>query len=234
MMRRALAFLSVVTLVLLAVATPSAYVHLVQGQYGRWPGGATLTMYLQMPLTGGGTLIDGGTSWNAVTARAVSDWNYWLGSIDFVSRAENRTRVRGNEANDVFFSDDVYGDAFGANVLAVTAHLVRAGQTIEADVLFNNAKSWNSYRGPVRSGLTDLRRVALHEFGHVLLLDHPDEAGESVDAIMNHATDDTADLQVDDVQGARTLYPYGNPPQAPAASFALPSRTEAIDFRHAM
>ena len=52
-----------------------------------------------------------------------------------------------------------------------------------------DCKSWNSYRGNLRtSGATsvhDFMRVALHEFGHVLGLDHPDENGQRVTALMN-------------------------------------------------
>lgn len=214
---------------LLAVATPSAYELLTQS---RWRTGATVTMDLQLP--GGGTLIDGATSWNVLAAKAIADWNYWLGSIDFVSRVENRSRLQGNNANDVFFADDVYGDAFGPRVLAVTTSMLLGAERVEADVIFNRAISWNSYRGPLRNGISDFRRVALHEFGHVLELGHPDDAGQSVDAIMNRATSGTDDLQTDDVQGVRALYPYGNPPQPPASSFPLPTRAEAIDFRHLM
>ncbi len=232
MRARALGVLTAVAGVVLgAVAAPSAYVSLNQGTYGRWPAGSTISMSLQ--LTGEGALIDGRTSWNAVAADAVSSWNYWLGSVDLIGRVENRSRFRGNGVNDVFFADDAYGDAFGTTV-AIALHLVRAGQTTEADVLFNRAYSWNSYRGPHRRGLYDLRRVALHELGHVLLLDHPDDHGQSVDSVMHSNTDDVDDLRLDDIQGVRALYPHGNPVQPPASSFTLPTRAEAVDFRHTM
>ena len=42
----------------------------------------------------------------------------------------------------------------------------------EADVIFNSAQPFDSYRGALRysgsSRIADLRRVAIHEFGHVL------------------------------------------------------------------
>jgi len=46
--------------------------------------------------------------------------------------------------------------------------------------VFNNRRTWDSYRGALRSRSEDFRRVAIHEFGHVLGLDHPDEAGQRV------------------------------------------------------
>ena len=60
----------------------------------------------------------------------------------------------------------------------------------EADNVFNSAILWNSYRGPIqydfrkRQYVYDFHRVALHEFGHTLGLDHPDDYGQTVTAIM--------------------------------------------------
>ncbi|PYJ85850.1 MAG: hypothetical protein DME22_07625 [Verrucomicrobia bacterium] len=70
-------------------------------------------------------------------------------------------------------------------------------------------------RGPLRwSGgqlLCDLRRVALHEFGHVLGLAHPDQAGQTVSAIMNSIISDLDALAYDDITGAEALYPLQAP-----------------------
>ena len=54
--------------------------------------------------------------------------------------------------------------------------------------------------------LQDFQRVALHEFGHVLGLDHPDQFGQNVAAIMNSTISDTDALQYDDILGAYALY----------------------------
>ena len=87
------------------------------------------------------------------------------------------------------FASTVYGDHFGAGVLAVTLINSSGNSIVENDVLFNTANKFNSYRGTTTEagtqGFFDLHRIAIHELGHVLGLDHPDEAGQNVVAIMN-------------------------------------------------
>ena len=183
----------------------------------RWASGSNIVMHLQQG-SPTGTLIDGSTSWNKVSENALALWNPFLNSVSFrVNRNSTAGIARGNDANNVFWSDDIYGDPFGDTTLAVALRTWRVSDNtmIETDVIFNRGKSWNSYRGNLRNSssggrLYDLRRVALHEFGHVLGLDHPDDHGQSVRAIMNSKTSNIDSLQTDDTAGVQSI--YGVPP----------------------
>jgi hypothetical protein len=166
--------------------------------------------------TPGRTLMDGNTSWDAVADQAVSTWNSHLGTIQFSPVTQNPGMGSdGDRANQVFFSTSVYGESFGGLVMAVSTVWHDGTTTTESDVVFNAAASWDSYRGPARRVggklLCDFFRIALHEFGHVLGLDHPDQAGQSVNAIMNSRVSDLDSLTADDVLGAQALYPPSSP-----------------------
>jgi hypothetical protein len=120
----------------------------------------------------------------------------------------------GNDTNEIFFSSNVYGRRFGGYVLAITTTWRIGAERVEADTVFNRDIGWDSYRGPLAFLDVDLRRVAIHEFGHTLGLNHPDQAGQVNVAIMNSTVSDLDTIAEDDVRGVRALYP-------PNARFAL-------------
>jgi hypothetical protein len=176
---------------------------------------------MEMQLGGSGGLLDGSPNWDECAIGALVEWNNNLGGtgISFNAvRGSTRTPAEPDRINNVFFSDNIFGDPFGENTLAVaTSWFIRKegiDQRIESDVIFNNAKAFNCFRGPLSLGATpepggvDLRRVALHEFGHTIGLLHPDQATppQTVAAIMNAFIGDLDALTLDDIQGALTLY----------------------------
>lgn len=106
--------------------------------------------------------------------------------------------------NEVRFAQDRCGMAFGT-ALAVTISRSQGGITQEADMLFSGTRSWNVYGGPLLSSNFDFRRVAIHELGHAAGLDHPDENGQTVSAIMNSHVSDIDSPTADDIAGAHAI-----------------------------
>lgn len=191
----------------------------------RWAAG-TVTMHLQQG-SSSGTLIDGSRDWNTVTEAALSAWNAVLNGVSLRGTRESTAAIgEANSINNVIWGEDVFGDAFGENTVAITLSRYRVSDSrlVETDVVFNTKFSWNSYRGNTRSAsgggnLIDLRRVALHEFGHALGLNHPDDHGQSVAAIMNSRVGNTDSLQTDDTSGVRSIY---------GATTAAPTTTDTL------
>jgi Matrixin len=157
-------------------------------------------------------LTDGFTSFNDSAADALNTWNPYLAHLHF-SWIKNSpvTPAQGDDEMSAFFDSKVFGKSFGANALAVTILSYRSGNMEETDTVFNNAISWDSYRGPLTQPVFDFHRVAIHEFGHVLGLDHPDEATpkQNVVAIMNSRTSDLDTLAQDDIDGVMSIYGTG-------------------------
>ena len=165
-------------------------------------------------------LADGSASYDASIENALALWNEQLGGVQFTwtVAAPSAPVAFGDRINSMQMSSKVYGDKFGNNVLAITLTDSTGSQTTETDVLFNTANQFNSYRDTAYTagtqGYFDIHRIALHELGHVLGLDHPDDHGQTVDAIMNANVGTLDSLQADDIAGVVAL--YGAPPNPPA------------------
>lgn len=157
---------------------------------------------------GTATTYTDGTNATTSLQAAMATWNGVLGAVQFVSTASSDTTSSStNSINEIIFSSTVEGAAYGANVLAVTLSSTYPSvhERVESDILFNTAYTWDSYRG-ARKTNPDIRRVGLHELGHVLGLDHPDDFGQSVTATMNSRISDLDTLAADDIAGVQSLY----------------------------
>jgi hypothetical protein len=185
---------------------------------GSWPSG-DIPIRIQLDATATQTtsfpLADNSASWNAVALSALNDWNAVLGRSRLVGTTSSSTAsAEGDGITTVAFASTIYGDAFDTFTLAVTItdnyddDKTPTVKIHEADLIVNTGLTWNSYRGTLQSDPVDLRRVILHEFGHVLGLGHPDEASppQNVITIMHSTVSNTENLQADDVAGVRFLY----------------------------
>ena len=176
-----------------------------------WTKNRTVVMHLSLP-AGSRAFQDGFTSFDESATDALNIWNQYLAHMQFAVDHNSVLPPAGHDADtSVSISNTVYGDAFGSRVLAVTLTTSRGSKFIEADVVFNSALNFDSYRGDLQPGVSDFHRIALHEFGHVVGLDHPDQATpkQTVVAIMNSAVSDLDSLQPDDIAGAQSIYSSG-------------------------
>lgn len=213
--RRALA---AVWILLIAALPALAYVPLTGNPV--WSE-STIMMHLQLGTSP--TLSDGKT-WNSAATEMLAEWNKSMGRSQFTTVANSGAAIGdSNGVNNVLFASSIFGRTFGNNTLAVTTIWTQGSRRVEGDVLFNNRFRWDSYRGPLRADVNnpDFTRTALHEFGHVLGLDHPDTAGQSVSSIMNSIAGNLDALTSDDRDGAAFLYPSTTLPNPPVITRPL-------------
>ncbi len=201
-----------------------------------WPNG-DIVLQLQLG-PGPSPLMDGSADWATVAESVISEWNQQLTRSKLTSVRDSTAAVaRGNRINNVVFRTDFYGTAFDARTLAVTLSSTSpsSGRSLEKDVIFNSNRTWNSYRGNLRNGTSEFRRVALHEFGHVLGLDHPDQATpvQIVEAVMNSTVSSVESLRADDIAGAHALYDL-NTDIAPTIAAHPQSKTVPVGAEYTM
>lgn len=222
-----------------AALCPTSRGYVLEGQ--SWPAGSNvvLRMSLGTPVA---PLLDGATSWNDAAAPAASMWSSTVQRVQLTTNNSGGSASSGDHINSVVFATSVFGQAFGGSTLAVTYYRYSGSTMSEADVLFNQARTFNSYRGPLQFpgpgfATADIRRVFLHELGHALGLNHPDSGGQSVAAIMNSMMSNQEVLSADDLAGAHFLYgtasgtPTPTPTPNPTPPAGSPSHLANISTR---
>ena len=186
------------------IIAPSVQAFSINGS--KWPGAET-PFYVQ--LSG---ISSTGVSWNTAFISAMNEWNAST-PFNFVLRDEYRNPCANDLVNSVDFTDTVCGSSFGNNVLAVTIRtwetdLLGPPKIVRSDIVFNNKVVYDVYDGNlvqvgIPPGVIDFRRVALHELGHALGLDHDNTQTSS---IMRSSIGNIYQLQTDDINGVSTLY----------------------------
>jgi hypothetical protein len=171
----------------------------------KWPG-ATTDFYVSIEGSS-----PSGVPWNTAFIGAMQDWNR---STDFTFNIfeELEDPCRSHSRNGVGFTSDVCGSAFGENTLAVTltrfsSQLLGPPAIIRTDIVVKDSVQYDIYDGRIVQfgisfGSVDFRRVALHELGHAMGLDHESSAA----AIMAPNISNIDSLQQDDIAGVNTLY----------------------------
>jgi Matrixin len=153
-------------------------------------------------------------AWNV--SDAARDWNHKTAftfdiqgnGIEACDRFDSNVMRPPNDqppTNGVEFNETMCGNfPFDPAVLAVTHYLIDDQGYFEAAGIVFNKKDWEwaVYDGPWREDRADFHRVALHELGHFLGLDHEDAAP----SIMHTYVSEIDELQPDDIEGANALY----------------------------
>ncbi len=177
-----------------------------------WPEAtADLNLQLGCPET---PLSDFGPCWDDVAKNAAESWNTNAEIFRFTTPTPIPASACEDQAsldfvNTVAFEDSLCGTEFGGAVAVTFSRALSTGELLDTNVVVNENLTWSAYTGPFEFPF-DLRRVLIHEFGHTLGLDHPNESGQTAPAIMNSTVSDFDDLQPDDIAGINAIYP-GSP-----------------------
>jgi hypothetical protein len=185
------------TVALAGAAAWAYHVYDVDGRPRRWPGwNATLYMDPEMPANRARAMEDAAAAWTGVEGSA---FRFFHGGASSSANLRNVS----NGSNDVTFSD------LPAWVYAWTVTRSSGADIKETDVVFNTDFEWTTNGSP--SDAADVETVAVHEFGHVLGLDHED----ALPSVMRSSADASIpyrELTADDEDGIRFLYPSAGGP----------------------
>ena len=168
------------------------------GQAESWPS-PQFTFYT-------GSLLGGAGLWKEAFQEAADRWNDAATDFQIITVSESssagRCTLTGN--NTAYFSDDICGDEFGNGVLAVATntYIPSLNRFTKSEIIFNNAEPWSVYDGNQKSWAYDFRRVATHELGHSMGLDH----SAKQDSIMYAFISNIFIPQIEEVNLVRATY----------------------------
>jgi len=196
---RCLSFLIVIFLILFS---NPAGTYVLEGD--KWPE-ATTVFHVDIPGPDG--------LWDDAFETAMSRWNDTTNFEFRIIRDSygdpcNDPNISGAR-NGVAFSDSICGIAWSNQEIAISIIWVlnNTDEIVQTGVVFNQNEDWDVYSGPWWGepyfGIDDFRRIAVHELGHCMGLDHED----SVASIMQTFAGDIEYPTADDIEGVNFLYP---------------------------
>jgi len=112
------------------------------------------TVAIQIKLGTDQTLSDG-SNFSTSAQAAAAAWNAVLGDLQITSSIAapdpaalpGKAATQGNGINELVFDTKEFDQTFDDNTLAVTTVWSVGDQRTQADIVFNKAYTWDSYRG---------------------------------------------------------------------------------------
>ncbi|MBR9911234.1 MAG: matrixin family metalloprotease [Gammaproteobacteria bacterium] len=150
-------------------------------------------------------VVSGGPSTAELDAAYIEAMQSWSDSSTFryvaVTDQGHSDPCESDTINGVKFADTTCFGEFGGATLAVQQRWTSGATITKTGTIFKNTIEWDIYSGNW-TGVAEFRRVAVHELGHGLGLDHTLVTGSIMEALAG----DTETPQADDIAGAAAYY----------------------------
>ncbi|MDT8406199.1 MAG: matrixin family metalloprotease [Methylococcales bacterium] len=175
----------------------------------RWPE-AELTFQFDLVNIRGQSRAASGQRWNDAFIEAMMRWNRASAFTFNAATGRGFDPCRRDDINTAGFRRDDCGFGFGRNTLAITSNVFIRNVYQESDIVFNDNEPWDVFDSRLSGEVVDFTRVAAHELGHTLGLDHETRRPALMQPIVSNTTLPLAD----DLNGVAALYGAAPQPQS--------------------